>query len=219
MGNSNSHLVHPAHHPKALKGFNGHSLKNAEEDLSKNKDFESMNADKLRMMPNIHTVASAPYLLDNINESAKDHHGSIETTMHHLKSDERDTANALYDNDIAEAHSIPILLKEDNIKSASTSLDYGLTSPIVSNDIMPVVIHATGSSKSILGTPITRKQPTNLVPITPLLEISSENNTASLSIDERRFESLVDSNAPSYGSVDGSYDMSGSLLYSSPSLR
>lgn len=214
MGNSNSHVIHPAHHPKKSKGLNRNSLKNAEEDLTREKDNESMNEDKLRMMPNIHTVASAPLLVDNINELAAKDHGSGDQ---HLISNEKDTVTILYVNEIADPHSIDVILKDERLKKESISLDCDSTSPI--DDNKPGVIQRAGSYNSGLGTPITKKPVVNMVPITPLLEISSENNTASLSIDEKRFESLVDSNAPSYGSVNVSFDNSSSFLYSNPSLR
>jgi hypothetical protein len=239
MGNSNSHLVHPVQRHKAPKALQDHALSNAKEDLSREKDIETKNADRLRMMPNIEAVTSAPLILDNHCQNAATDHGSSGQT-HQLSTLDDQTRNTPCLDDIpTHPHSIQILLREETIKMESLAVSYDSTLPVFITEGVPAVdvpvvdvpvvdvlvtTRAASSKSELFGTPITKRQVIELMPITPLIEASLEtsqtsNITSSISVDPHRFESLVDSNDISYGSVDISFNGSGSLISDSPYIE
>ena len=224
MGNSNSNLVHPRRPIKAFKGFDGLIVKSAEDNLRIAKtDHQPKSSDKLKMMPNIQNTSSAPFILDNQREYSSHEDGSKEDIRNSQSFIDQTTEIPFVTNVPQQIHSVEILMPEDNSKdNPSVSHASNSTSPVVFTDNVITIITRTGSLKNELGTPILKKTIGQVIPITPLMEVSaenagvSENTTTSYSLEVSKFESLVDSNVPSYGSVDWSIDEND--LYSSFSI-
>jgi hypothetical protein len=174
-------------------------------------------------MPNIQAVVSAPFILDADHQKSAADSSSNHDTSQPTVLVEKTRSDPSLDESPAYQHSVEISFQKEEIKSNSSSINQVSTSSVIRANDVAIVIPRAGSSKNeLMGTPpITKRQVTTLTPITPLMEASLEtshtsNITSSVSIEHHRFQSLVDSNNVSYGSVDVSYDGSGPYICYSP---